>query len=226
MQPNNTTRIIEYPWAYHALALDKGATVLEIGGGLSGFQFALARSGYRVINVDPGMDSFDNWPVNHDAIARLNTAFRTDVMLHNCELADAPLVEESVEAVFSISVLEHVPPEQLPPLVRRVFALLKPGGRFVVSLDLFLNLVPFSSRITNEYGSNIPATLIAESAPFVLQEGDPAELYGYEEFDADRVHWRGIPSLDATHGFTKAVRLTISATCSKACGARSSSAMT
>ena len=68
-----------------------------------------------------------------------------------------------------------------------IYDLLKPGGYFVLTLDLFLNLAPFCSRETNEYGSNISARLIAEAAPFELHEGERRELLGYDEFDPDRI---------------------------------------
>src|SRR6187551_2265625 len=49
-QTNNTFRAFEYPWAYHAASLEPGQRVLEIGGGLSGFQFVLSRMGCHVVN--------------------------------------------------------------------------------------------------------------------------------------------------------------------------------
>src|SRR5687767_6873521 len=52
-QPNNSTRELEYPWAFHVSELRAGMSVLEIGGALSGFQFALASTGAFVTNVDP-----------------------------------------------------------------------------------------------------------------------------------------------------------------------------
>jgi SAM-dependent methyltransferase len=188
LQPNNTTRRVEYPWAYHATPIQPGLHVLEIGGGLSGFQFVLDRAGCHVTNVDPGMEAHKrDWPVDERSMQRLNRAFGTSVVLRNCLLQDAHLPGDSFDLVFSISVLEHIPIGEVPETVALIYDLLKPGGRFVLTLDLFLNLVPFCSRESNEFGSNIPARLIAESAPFELEQGDRSELYGYAEFDRDRV---------------------------------------
>ena len=63
IQPNNSTRAYEYPWAFGAGKLQRGMKVLEIGGGLSGFQFVLDQSGCSVVNVDPGMEARGvGWP--------------------------------------------------------------------------------------------------------------------------------------------------------------------
>lgn len=183
-QPNNTTREAEYPWAFHATPLAPGMRVLEIGGGLSGFQFVLDRSGCEVVNVDPGMESRGRgWPCDPASIARLNRAFGTHVTLHPTFLDAAPLAERSFDRVFSISVIEHIPPDEIPGVMRRAYELLRPGGLFVVTLDLFLDLAPFTSRASNEFGTNVSVRGLAESAPFELAAGDRSELYGFPEFD-------------------------------------------
>src|SRR5690349_5810000 len=72
-QSNNTTRAFEYPWALAAAGVKSGQRVLEIGGGLSGFQFALDRLGSHVVNVDPGLEAAGRgWPCNPHHMAKLN----------------------------------------------------------------------------------------------------------------------------------------------------------
>jgi SAM-dependent methyltransferase len=187
-QHNNSTRRAEYPWAYFATPLEPGLQVLELGGSLAGFQFVLDRAGCRVTNVDPGIESHGlGWPVDHDSIRTLNRAFGTAVQLHNCFLSEAPLERASFDRAYSISVLEHIPVAEIPGTIALIYDLLKPGGYLVMTLDLFLNLAPFCSRETNEYGSNVSARLIAESAPFELHEGHRHELLGYDEFDPDHI---------------------------------------
>jgi SAM-dependent methyltransferase len=188
IQDNNTTRRAEYPWAYFATPLEPGLQVLELGGSLAGFQFVLDRAGCRVTNVDPGNESHGRgWPVDQESIRTLNRAFGTAVQLQNCFLSEAPLQRASFDRAYSISVLEHIPVAEIPGTIALIYDLLKPGGYFVLTLDLFLNLAPFCSRETNEYGSNISARLIAEAAPFELHEGERRELLGYDEFDPDRI---------------------------------------
>lgn len=187
-QPNNTTRWFEYPWAFHATPIRQGMRVLEIGGGLAGFQFVLSRLGCGVVNVDPGMDARGRgWPVDQASMNRLNRAFQTSVTLHHTFLKDAPLEDGTFDRVFSISAIEHIPPDELPGIVERAYDLLRPGGMFVVTVDLFLNLTPFCSRLTNEFGSNVSMRMLATAAPFEFASGDRRELYGFPEFDKDAI---------------------------------------
>jgi hypothetical protein len=83
-QPNNSTRRFEYPWAYYAAGLTPGGSVLEIGGGLSGFQFACAKAGVNYRNVDPFVDygSSEAYGAGFEAVfSSLNHAFKTNVSL-------------------------------------------------------------------------------------------------------------------------------------------------
>jgi hypothetical protein len=71
--------------------------------------------------------------------------------------------------------------------MRIAYDLLKQGGYFVLTMDLFLNLKPFCLRETNEYGRNVSVKMLLEEAPFQLVNGIRSELWGYPEFDLDRV---------------------------------------
>lgn len=187
-QPNNTIREVEYPWAFFSTTILRGMEVLEIGGGLSGFQFVLSMCGCNVTNVDPGLESSGRgWFVDKKVISKLNRAFHTNVVLHKCSLKEAPLKKESFDRIFSISVLEHIPEREVQEIIKIAFHILKPGGYFVITLDLFLNLKPFTSREANQYGTNISVRALVEAQPFVLVYGDKKELYGYDEFDKDYI---------------------------------------
>ena len=187
-QDNSRTRAAEYPWTFYATPITPGLRVLEIGGGLAGFQFVLDLSGCEVVNVDPGLEAHGRgWSVDASSLARLNRMFGTKITLHNCFLQDAPLEAGTFDRIFSISVLEHIPLSELPGIMRRAYDLLKPGGYFVITVDLFLNLKPFCSRETNEYGRNVSVRMLAETAPFQLAFGDRTELWGYPEFDLEKV---------------------------------------
>jgi len=187
-QANNTTRCFEYPWAFHITPIQRGMRVLEVGGGLAGFQFALSRVGCDVVNVDPGSDAHGRgWPVDEASIGRLNRAFGTSVMLCPTFLEDAPLEKETFDRVFSISAIEHIPPDELTEVMRRAYELLKPGGMFVMTVDLFLNLVPFCSRLSNEWGTNVSMHMLATAAPFEMVYGERRELFGFPEFSTDAI---------------------------------------
>lgn len=189
IQPgNNSTRRFEYPWTFHAADLSRPRTIVELGGSLAGPQFVLGRLGHRVINVDPGLEAAGlGWPVDQASISRLNRWFGTDVRLINTTLDRAGLADGSVDVMFSISVLEHLTPEELTAVMRHAGRCLRPGGRFIITLDLFLNLAPFTSRTKNEYGMNQDVRRMAAESGLTLVHGKPAELHGYAEFDPQAI---------------------------------------
>lgn len=187
-QVNNETRGFEFPWAYFALDLRPGMRVLEIGGGLSGMQFVLAREGVEVVNVDPGEAATGRgWPVDEERIRHLNRAFSTDVRLINMTLEEAALPTDSFDAVYSISTIEHIPEAERRSLMFEVARVLKPSGRCVLTVDLFLNVEPFADRRENTFGTNANVAELVEHSGLSLTDGDPKELYGFPQFDQRRV---------------------------------------
>ena len=187
-QTNNDTRAFEYPWAFSILQSRDGRNLLEIGGGLSGFQFVLDRVGYQVVNVDPGKSARGRgWPVTVETMTRLNRSFGTKVKLKNCFVEDAMIEDESHDHVVSISTIEHLPDRDIEMVLRHVHRMLKPRGLFIVSLDLFLDVEPFASKPTNRYGKNISVKWLVEQSGLTLVHGNPAELYGFPEFNPIKV---------------------------------------
>jgi 2-polyprenyl-3-methyl-5-hydroxy-6-metoxy-1,4-benzoquinol methylase len=184
LQVNNTIRRFEYPWAFIAAKLQPKMRVLEIGGGLSGFQFVLDSHGCSVVNVDPGMDEA-GWPCNQESMRKLNRRFAANVELRNTTIEKADLLGGSFDRAFSISVIEHLPEESAIEVMKHVHRCLKPGGLFVLTSDLFLNLKPFCSRQTNEFGRNQNIRALIDEAAWELLVGDRACLYGFPEFNPD-----------------------------------------
>jgi SAM-dependent methyltransferase len=188
IQPNNDTRRFEYPWAIDAAQLSPGMRGLDLGGGLAGFQFILARLGVEVTNVDPGTEAKGvGWPCTPESIATLNAAFGTSVRLVNATLPEAKLPEASFDRVFSISVLEHLREQDFDATLAEVLRVLKPGGLFVLTTDLFLDLKPFTSRLENEWGCNFPVGKLLSEPGFEVIVGDPSQLYGCAEFNHDAI---------------------------------------
>jgi SAM-dependent methyltransferase len=193
-QSNSSTRLYEYPWAFFAAELEPGMRTLDIGGGISGFQFVLAQQGCAVTNVDPtarpdyttgsgpGFIALD--PERH---ALLNRIFGTDVRLVAERIQDAGLEPASFDRVFCLSVLEHVDPDEARQMLAATAGLLRPGGRAVLTVDLFLDLRPFGVLTRNRWGINLDVGALVESSGLTLVYGDPRELLGMREFDVDRV---------------------------------------
>ena len=186
IQINNTTRTFEYPWAFEAGRLQPGFQVLEIGGGLGGFQFVLDQHQCHVTNVDPGME-VEGWPCNAQSLDKLNRLFGTRVRLLNTTIAQASLPDAGFDRVFCISVIEHLSQTEAHSSMLQAHRCLKPGGLFIMTADLFLNLKPFCSRLANQYGSNQNLRDLIHEDKWTLFEGERSCLYGFAEFDHDRI---------------------------------------
>jgi hypothetical protein len=193
-QPASHTRVYEYPWAYLNAELDSPKRLLDIGGGASGFQFVAGMEGHDVVNVDPtARADYNDWsapgyilltPNRHQV---LNQAFGTSVELIAERLQDADLKPESFDRIFCLSVLEHLEIEEVLEIIDYSVRLLRPGGMLMLTVDLFLDLVPFGVMTKNVWGNNHDVHRLVEHSGLELVAGDPRELLGFDEFDFDRV---------------------------------------
>jgi len=188
------TRVHEYPWAFSAAALEPGMRVLDIGSGLSGLQFVVAQSGCSVVNVDPSArDDYNVWtdpgylPLSLPEHQLLNDTFGTDVRLVAEKIQDASLEPESFDRVLCLSVLEHVSLEEGVEILAAAERLLRPGGRMVLTVDLFLDLKPFGVLEKNMWGINQDVGAAVAATGLVLESGDPREILGFPEFDLEHV---------------------------------------
>lgn len=189
-QSNNTTRTFEYPWVYSQLSHEHPLAIIDVGGGLAGLQFVLAKQGHHVYCVDPGLAAGTHYgwgsaQIDHH---QLNSAFHTGVQAHGVRLEDAGFGTGTIDAVVCVSTIEHIDRDGARSLLRRAAELLRPGGRFIATIDLFLNLAPFTPRGENEWGTNIDVCDLISAAPELrLAVGIRDELYGFPEFQPQRI---------------------------------------
>jgi len=124
---------VQRPWATKALLANvpPPARVLEIGGGepiVCGF---LEELGYDVTLVDP-YDGFGNGPTD---VERYVEQFPNVKIVREYLRPGLPgLVPGSFDAIFSISVLEHIPADALAVCFNGIAELLAPNG---VSIHCF-----------------------------------------------------------------------------------------
>lgn len=184
-QKNSPTRAFEYPWAYHEISsLGKNLNVVEVGGGVSGLQFVLARDGHRVVNIDPGLAARGKgWEVDGRLHRRIGDVWNAAVAWQSTTLARADVAPESVDVLVTVSALEHFAPADIDEFVTAARTLLRPGGRAVMTVDLFLDIEPFAPAPKNRWGRNVDLCRLLADAGLTLEKGTPAELMGFPEFD-------------------------------------------
>jgi SAM-dependent methyltransferase len=189
-QANNTTRHHEYPWVYSQIDHNQSRAIIDVGAGLTGMQFVLSKIGHRLYCVDPGLADgaaygWGSTPITH---ADLNAAFHTDVTPFPVRLEDTGFTDSSIDYVTCVSTIEHIPFEGACSLLEKAGQLLRPGGRFVATIDLFLNLEPWTRKTQNKWGTNLNVFELLKAAPDLeLVVGEPSQLYGFPEFDPDAI---------------------------------------
>lgn len=117
----------EYPWALERAAADlvEGARVLDVGAGDSIFPVYLATRGLDVTAVDV---AFDGSLAAHHGV---------DVKYVQSDMAHMPLLEESFDVVFCISVIEHLPEPAVPWALAELRRVVKPDGALLLTTDYY-----------------------------------------------------------------------------------------
>lgn len=187
-QKNNDTRRWEYPWIHEMIGDPAGKRILDIGGSLAGMQFVLAAEGGDVTNLDPGLGAAGlGWKVDRRSLDNMTEATGTTVELIPKTFADAQLPPSSFDVALSISTIEHIPEVELRSLFEQIGEVLAPGGIFVMTVDLFLDLEPFTTATSNHWGTNVDMWDLVQRSGLELAVGIPEELYGHPDFDVVQV---------------------------------------
>ena len=127
---------VQRPWAAKAILanVSRPARLLEIGGGepiVSGF---LSELGYDVTLVDP-YDGFGNGPTDYQRYVELFPHVKIVREYFRPKLPG--LAPHSFDAIFSISVLEHLS-SSLSPCFEAIAEFLSPGGVSIHCFDFIL----------------------------------------------------------------------------------------
>lgn len=181
-QGNNGTRRFEYPWVHQQIRRQGSRLdVVEIGGGLSGLQFVLAREGDRVTNVDPGQPGL-GWGLDRATHESLCRRFAAPVRLVTQTIDAAGLQDASADVIVCVSVLEHLSDGHLNAVAEHVKRVLRPDGVMVLTVDLFLDVEPFGSAERNKWGRNVDVRRFLERAGVEVCVGRVDQLLGFEQF--------------------------------------------
>ena len=112
-------------WVHYAGSL--GGTVLEIGCGAGRLTRQLSSEFDRVVALD----------VSNDMIERARAAAGSNAEFHQVEGTRVPLADASVDAVFSVHVLQHLDDfEDVSAYVADAVRALRPGGTMMLHIAL------------------------------------------------------------------------------------------
>jgi len=154
-------RLWEYPFAILAADLKPGLRVADIGCGMTPFTIYLKeQAGCDVVGVDPDIFESGIKYLAHGVSKEFMQ--RTALTVLKGDFDSIPLETNSQDRVFSISVMEHVPPDVRQRGIREIARVLKPGGRAVITVDMSMWFV-----------LNRPLDLVWDSGMILL---DPIDL--------------------------------------------------
>lgn len=122
------------PWMVKTIlgSVPQGGRLVEIGAGHPFVASILARLGYHVTIVDP-YDGSGNGPREFEHFSASCPEVRFIRSLFN---AETPGLEPATfDAIYSISVLEHVPLDAVPGVCAGIRRFLRPRGRTIHAID-------------------------------------------------------------------------------------------
>ena len=112
-------------WALERADLEPGARVLDVGSGDSIFPVYLARSGHRVSAVDLELDG------------SLGRRHRVPIHYILADMTALPFDAASFDAVFCISVIEHLPEPRIAGALEEMRRVLRPGSPLLLTTDYY-----------------------------------------------------------------------------------------
>jgi SAM-dependent methyltransferase len=125
---------VQRTWAIKAILgrIPIGASLLEIGAGEPIVANALQSLGYRLTVVDP-YDGAGNGPLAYEQYSKDYPRLR---LIRSYFDRNTPgLAGETFDAIYSISVLEHLPDASLAELFEAIASHLRPGGCSIHCID-------------------------------------------------------------------------------------------
>jgi SAM-dependent methyltransferase len=178
-------RLWEYPYAVLSSELKPGMKVADIGCGMTAFTIYLKdHAGCDVTGVDP--DVFESGIKYMAHGVSQEFIEHTGLRFLKGDMDVLPLETDSQDRVFSISVMEHVPPDVRRRGMQEIARVLKPGGRAVLTVDMSMWFeINRPLDLVYESGLNLlgPADLRWPTRRFGMfsdeeVKGLPADVYG------------------------------------------------
>ena len=134
---NGDLKNVQRPWAVKTLlrCVPPPARLLEVGGGEPLVSDFLHQLGYQTTLIDP-YDGSGHGPTEYELYCKAFPKVR--IIRDYLRSGLRALQGESFDAIFSISVLEHLSAEVLGSCFEAIQEFLRPGGRSVHCFDFIL----------------------------------------------------------------------------------------
>ena len=154
------TRLWEYPWAISHAKLESGMLCGDVGCGMTAFTpYLVLEKQCRVMGFDPDVvgEGFPKgeFGVHPELLKDSRINFR------ECGMDALDADDNSLDRVFCISVIEHVPAKIAIRGIQEMARVLKPGGLAIITMDL---------SVSENVAAVDPLTLIWESG--LLPDGE------------------------------------------------------
>ncbi|MEO8446316.1 MAG: class I SAM-dependent methyltransferase [bacterium] len=148
----NTLKPLGYAFIFELIEAFKPKRVLEVGHGAGSFLFSTFKDKIEVWGLDAEVKDSSVSVEDLKNVRIWHPEVRFVEGLLGSNLAELP--DNYFDLVFSVSVVEHIPEEVLPSVFKDAYRILKPGGIFAHSYDVY-------------YGQNVKALFDAyETAGF------------------------------------------------------------
>jgi SAM-dependent methyltransferase len=176
----------EYPYCVLNLGTVSGR-VLDAGSGITFFPFFLATRQYEV-------HCCDNWSLVERGFEQARKLIHLPVQFKRASITELAYSDSSFDAVYCLSVLEHLPAEEQRAAISEFARVLRPGARLIVTCDISLGR---DSDIKVERFAVLLSELLACFEPvYPLELQRPPDLLTtdlYRDRAAWRLPWRPYP---------------------------------
>jgi SAM-dependent methyltransferase len=123
----------EYPFVFSRLVMepgrDRGATILDAGSGVTFFpHYIREKCAWAQIHC------CDSDAVLEEIYKKINKGAAHPVEFYRGDIRGIPCEDETYDAVYCISVLEHT--DRFKDIIAEFYRIIKPGGRLIVTFDV------------------------------------------------------------------------------------------
>ena len=130
--PLHWSRQVEWPWCIEQADLQSHHRCLDVGSGWSVLKYAVAKRSGDVVCLDNDPDSMQKAT---EATRRIGAANVSHV---EGDARSLPLPDETFDRVFCVSVLEHLPGDDVSKALSELIRVLKPGGVLLLTFDVVM----------------------------------------------------------------------------------------